>query len=368
MSVTKNEIEIAYQLLLGREPENTFMVKEYIDGLTDISQLVEQIKISKEFNGDFCKQQLSDITANKELVTLAIQFFLARPPVESDFTNFLDGVNNQYQLINIIFNCDEYRRDNYKRVYKSGAELEALSKSVKFSDKPRLVYLHIPKTAGKSLQRVLEKNYGHNVSLTTSGVANEHQWLNSTVIGGHITYPFYHSSPRTRLFVALVRDPVERALSRFNYYRSIQGPSYNKRESRGFDHSDLKKTIQNSVFREEFVDNYQCRFLSGKSTFRGLRYTLKKDNFVIGTMEHVDQLIKHIGSRCSWNSLDIPVINQATNTHYLDDLKQDKALIDMIKRLNREDYKLYEFIRNLGVYSSCSSDFDYRPYSTRICN
>ena len=361
MSASREQINNAYDLLLGRRPENDHMVKEYIDGLTDIFQLVDQILSSDEYNDNYCKARLANIASTNALTERLFILLLNRP---ADPGELRDAAKHKslLELHRYIFDHPEYISLAKRRVYIARSELKLARLNESYGHIPKLIYLHIPKTAGKAFEFLLEKNYPEDTSLSTSRIINKNRWLNSRVIGGHEPYSEYRLMENKKLYIGIVRDPVERALSRFNYYRSIKGPSFSQREAKGFDHENLLTTIENSNFRTEFVDNYQCRFLSGKPNFRSVKHAFGQDDFIIGSLEHISEFTKFLSQRLQWPITDLPVINNASNREYVEELKADRALVRKLRWLNRQDQKLHRFIEEKGVYTSCRPDYDFRPF------
>jgi hypothetical protein len=95
--------------------------------------------------------------------------------------------------------------------------------------KPSLISIHIPKTAGQTLRHLLELTYGKDQVLNINRGRLERQGKALVslhpeqyhVLHGHLPYRAfispYHDS-ETQL-ITFLRDPVERVLSNFRYYR-----------------------------------------------------------------------------------------------------------------------------------------------------
>ena len=227
-----------------------------------------------------------------------------------------------------------------------------------------MIYLHIPKTAGKAFEQLAEKNYVNDCSLSTSGKFSWDAWKECTLVGGHFFYSRYDGMSGRRLFLSVIRDPVDRAISRFNFYKN-DSAGVKFRKVRGFDHDDLLKTIRRSTYREEFINNYQCRYLSGKRKFSAVQKAFKGDAFIVGHYEEMDKWLALVGERLGWSDLSLPKVNVATDPFYMNQYKEDKVLIDLLRKRNREDYRLFDFVKQHGVYESFGSDFDYAPFRVR---
>ena len=132
----------------------------------------------------------------------------------------------------------------------------------------KLVFIHIPKTAGLSLHSVLEQYFGETASVRFGNKEDRIRFQETTknefrkysYISGHLSLKEIKDKFINYPTVALVRDPIKRLLSLLQYFR----------ESGLVDHQSLKF---DSV--EAFADymgrtgqiNMQCWHLSGTQKF-----------------------------------------------------------------------------------------------------
>ncbi|ARN73313.1 sulfotransferase family 2 domain-containing protein [Oceanicoccus sagamiensis] len=240
---------------------------------------------------------------------------------------------------------------------------------------PRIIFLHIPKSAGTSQHLLLNKIYGRdNVfwhhEYGDQGVTN-YEDLQSfidgrTIVGGHRPRAFYPStismgSPPD-LFCAIVREPVARAASLFNYYSQPQnaGDISNKRERKylleywrdaGINPDSLVKSIEScEPFREQ-ISNYQCHYLSnGAASFDAVLTTLHQQNSLIGAMDSLDQFNGALAQLLGWR--EIPTVHANKNCQgSAQPLLQEAGAVELIESINREDSKCYQFvIQQQGLY------------------
>ena len=92
-------------------------------------------------------------------------------------------------------------------------------------NKPFLVSLHIPKTAGTSLESILHKKYGeklyrynHDPELLKTKKVD---WIldNYEAIHGHFNVNQFDLTDKNVSAFCFIREPYERVSSHFNYYR-----------------------------------------------------------------------------------------------------------------------------------------------------
>jgi hypothetical protein len=90
-----------------------------------------------------------------------------------------------------------------------------------------LIFLHIPKTAGSTLMRILENQYGSErvLKLYDSTYGDEVASLSAEelsrtrVIAGHFYFGAHHRLPARFRYLTFLREPVARVLSHYEFVR-----------------------------------------------------------------------------------------------------------------------------------------------------
>tara|TARA_R110001592_G_scaffold215025_2_gene468296 strand:+ start:71063 stop:72691 length:1629 start_codon:yes stop_codon:yes gene_type:complete len=226
---------------------------------------------------------------------------------------------------------------------------------------PELVFLHIPKTAGTSQRGAFQKHYGvENIFwLGKDCPANIMRYPRDQVgerfvVGGHKLLSFY---PRRLdpLYCAILRDPVERAISLFGYYtrpdfarlardQKTRSDVLEMMRDKGIDPDSMLLSIRHCrSFRKE-ISNFQCKYLSRHSnTFAAVRKSLRKLDHVIGTMGSHDQFHRELGALLGWPE-EPPVEFNRSRDNYLTPFLQDEELVELIGELNKEDQRLVDWV------------------------
>ena len=228
-------------------------------------------------------------------------------------------------------------------------------------DSPELVFLHIPKTAGTSQWAILNQYHGQEnifwIGRDCDPAVRRYprrRIAGRPIVGGHKRLAFY---PRDKdpLYCAVVRDPVERAISLFAYYarpelaRSAQAREIREGQlalwkRRGLDPDSMGNSIRNCrPFRLE-ISNAQCLYLSrGRATFDNVRRSLGACDFVVGSLAAYGRFHAHLADLLGWPE-EQPIEANRSRDNYAGTFLEDADLVATIRELNREDEKLVQWV------------------------
>lgn len=222
---------------------------------------------------------------------------------------------------------------------------------------PQIVFIHNEKTAGTSLRALLDRVYGRDQvvwrgrDLKSRKGKTFARLRNCRVVGGHLSVADFKSAKRPLLFLSVVRDPVNRAVSLFNYFAE-HAPEKDRKIWRwkGLRPESMRRTIEDVPAFRRAISNRQCYRLSGSDNFQAVLQILEDKNILIGAFDHLD----HFGSRLSkllrWPELPIGKHNRAPTDSYETDILAEPGLRDLIASLNEEDGELHEFIKYNNYY------------------
>jgi hypothetical protein len=200
-----------------------------------------------------------------------------------------------------------------------------------------VLFVHIPKTAGISLYTAMAKQFGpeHSLRYPRSTEAFKQQFLRLSeeelhryrLISGHFDLPFWlQRDLGGRVIVALVREPIERALSTYRYTMSFTGhPRHAMVRNMG-----IAGFVDHYV-AETARHNRQCRSLCGSGDFLAAREMARKQIDLLGSVEAIAMLTKDLGERLGV-PLDLGVENRSTLEHP-----------------KRSDRKLWAYVNERGL-------------------
>lgn len=220
----------------------------------------------------------------------------------------------------------------------------------------KFIFDHVPKTGGSAFKTVLEQIFGiESVAPAVSGRSElwaEQRYADYAVITGHFHSPIpLNGARRERARVTILRDPIDRAISEYYYYRNdVQRVEWNKLAVLAKDH-DLYGYIKIlEANRDMAISNfYSRRFASqisrqlwSDSKILGLAKTSLDRYDFVGIQE---QFVDSVDLFCCRFGLppvpDTPRVNVTSSRARLQDV--DRKTREQLIRMNRLDIELYDY-------------------------
>lgn len=223
--------------------------------------------------------------------------------------------------------------------------------------RPQLIYLHIEKAAGSSQRVLLYENYGEDdvywlglePGLMIPADLDE-TFTDRRVLGGHFDYPTFATVQRPLLFTAVVREPIARAFSLYYYCAHMATPDVREGwRSRGLVPSSMLRTLERCPSFLGQVNDRQNFQLSGVRHFEETRAHMRAHNFVVGCIDNLTAFNGELGDLLGWSKKAVARHN-AGPAGYYEHILSEPGLLEKITELNREDQKLYNFIKSAGVF------------------
>jgi len=222
-------------------------------------------------------------------------------------------------------------------------------------DGEALIFLHIPKTAGTTLNRIIEWQYSplsiftmdpYRIRATPERLRklSEQRRRRLRVVRGHLYYGIHEFLPQGATYMTMLREPVARFFS--SYYFIQRRPL----------HPMHRKVTTERIGVEDFIrltphrQNLQCSLIAGiKNDGSCDERTLEKakknlvDSFsVVGICERFEESLVLFSEIFGW---EVPFYENrkvAKNRP-----RVEPSAVEMIKEHNRLDLELYEFGKQL---------------------
>ena len=220
-----------------------------------------------------------------------------------------------------------------------------------------IIFLHLPKTAGTTLNRLIEWEYPLSAMYSIDPVLFE--WsaahlrklplarLRKTrMFKGHMLFGLHEILPQPSTYITVLRDPVERVLSAFYFMRSYRlHPLYWKLRRE-------KWTIEEFVQRST-RDNVQCKIIAGadyhapctEAILEKASHHLNEHFSVVGLSERFEESLALMKLRFGWQLKSYSSFNVTRSRPKRGDLSS--TTLDLISDRNRFDVALYQHAATL---------------------
>lgn len=239
----------------------------------------------------------------------------------------------------------------------SGTEVTA---TPNISDPPTksgeaVVFLHIPKTAGTTLNRIIDKQYSPFAIYTVdpfqlSATVERFQRLPEKrrrrlqVVRGHFPYGIHQFLPQGATYITMLRDPVARVLSAYYFVlRRPLNPMHRRVKKERLGVADCLRLFPR-------LRNVQCKYIAGveetaESDERLLE--MAKENLlnsfsIVGISERFEESLVLIAKKLGWQLSFYQNQRVAKQRPSV-----SPELVNLIREQNPLDEELYRFGREL---------------------
>ncbi|MDQ0200820.1 sulfotransferase family 2 domain-containing protein [Neobacillus ginsengisoli] len=211
-----------------------------------------------------------------------------------------------------------------------------------------VIFMHIPKTGGGTLNSILKKQYQEIEVIRSGGFWGDKQpWKNQfsknktkmlQCIRGHFPFGIHDQFPRKSTYCTMLRDPVERLISL--YYHIMSSPDnrmYPK--AKGL---TMKQFMESEDFKIQ-TENMQTRQVSGGIS---PNLDLAKENLqnyfsVVGITDMYNESLFFMGQELGWSNYNINYKKKHVNPNRLTRDQIPIDVINMIEKKNELDIQLY---------------------------
>ncbi len=219
-----------------------------------------------------------------------------------------------------------------------------------------IIFVHIPKAAGTTLNKILARQYGQNRifalkepvkgrSLQDLREIPDAQRRKLKVVRGHFNFGLHDLLPQPSTYITLLRNPVDRALS--HYYYILKSPKHYLHSQVAGRQMSLKDYVSSEL------DNHQARMIAGgdaasapidkcsTQTLEVAKQHLQEQFAVVGTVERFDETLVLLKEVFGWATPFYAKANVTQNRPKRRSLSAEE--LEVITSRNQIDLELYDY-------------------------
>jgi len=220
-----------------------------------------------------------------------------------------------------------------------------------------IIFLHVPKTAGTTLNRLIEWEYDLFEMYSVDPVffkwsaahlrkLSKERLRRIRVFKGHMLFGLHEAIPQPATYITVLRDPIERVLSAFYFMRSYKlHPLYWKFKRENW-------TLEDFVRRSPRT-NVQCKIIAGAvyedpctpEIFEQAKHNLRQHFSVVGLSERFEESLALMKLRFGWKLKSYTSFNVTRPRPKKRDLAQ--STLELITEKNSFDIMFYDYCAKL---------------------
>jgi hypothetical protein len=233
-------------------------------------------------------------------------------------------------------------------------------------ERPTVIFLHIPKTAGFSLNRIIEQNYPIDQFYSTYGAedlpgGSVQSFLRLSparraqirMLAGHVPFGFHEQLPGPVTYFTVLREPIDRVVSLYYYLR--RAPKDRLPDDQALAHEmTLEQYVGNRV--NVGTDNLQVRMVSGvfcnvgygqctRDMLEAAKQNLRERFAVVGLSEQFDATLLLLKRAFHWRNIYYVRWNVTKDRPALAEVPAET--LALIRDHNLLDIELYQFAKSL---------------------
>jgi hypothetical protein len=222
----------------------------------------------------------------------------------------------------------------------------------------KLVFLHIPKTAGTSLQGVIWKNYFPKSRFTVNAIRYPEKLetfdgkdkSKIKILTGHVPFGSHETFGQGEAeYFTLLRDPVDRTVS--HYYQVIRTPTHHFAKEMAEKKYTLKELMESGKLL--YVDNLQVRMISGDLR---IPYGSVNENTLKKALENIENYFPVVGLQNQFDAMLLKLVDrygwkfpwyrrQQVSTNRKKTTELDDATLEAVKKYNQYDQQLFDMVK-----------------------
>lgn len=220
-----------------------------------------------------------------------------------------------------------------------------------------VIFLHLPKTAGTTVNRLIEWEYRLSEMYSIDPVL--FKWsaahLRKLPAGrlkkirmfkGHMVFGLHEVLSQPATYITVLRDPVDRVISAFYFMRSYKlHPLYWKLRRNNWTLEDFVRRYQRENVQAKVVAGSEYDAPCTPEILEKAKQNLRRHFTVVGLSERLEESLALMKLRFGWKLASYSSFNVTRSRPKKDDLP--KATLDLIREKNAFDIELYQCAREI---------------------
>lgn len=203
----------------------------------------------------------------------------------------------------------------------------------------RYIFIHIPKNAGTSINKVLKKNIGSNLISHINMSDTELEYINNTY---HNTLNFAHCSFQNykvpNKTIVFVRNPFSRVVSLFHFQKLHKQYKFKDFLKKLYQNKKLVNYIKNNDFHNEI----KFDLIKFHYSWKNQKFWIPNEPFFVGKFENLSDELKRLYQKMKIDYVEkIPHRKKTEHKPYRD--YYDEETIAIIKDVYADDLKRYNY-------------------------
>jgi hypothetical protein len=224
-------------------------------------------------------------------------------------------------------------------------------------DEKAVIFLHLPKTAGTTLNRLIEweyplsKMYSIDPVLFTWSAAHlrglsPKRLKKICMFKGHMLFGLHEVLPQPATYITVLRDPVDRVLSAYYFMRSYKlHPLYWKMRRENWTLEEFVRRSQRDSVQSKIIAGSDYDAPCTREVVERAKHNLRHYFSVVGLSERFEESLALMKLRFGWKLNSYSSFNVTRARPKKRDLPG--GTLDLIHQKNAFDIELYEYAQQI---------------------